>query len=61
MAYLGSRNEAPFRERRLIYERAVRLLPRSYKLWRARGPAPEGGEGFIFLVSVLDARAAGRL
>jgi len=35
IAYLGTRSDAPFKERRLIYERAVRLLPKSYKLWRA--------------------------
>mmetsp|Transcript_27913 Transcript_27913/g.86345 ORF Transcript_27913/g.86345 Transcript_27913/m.86345 type:complete len:928 (+) Transcript_27913:155-2938(+) len=34
IAYLKASEEAPFAERRLVYERAVRLLPRSYKLWR---------------------------
>ena len=34
VGYLEAKNEAPFVERRLLYERALRLVPLSYKLWR---------------------------
>ena len=32
-AYLAALKESSFGERRLVYERALRLVPRSYKLW----------------------------
>ncbi|KAH7430038.1 hypothetical protein KP509_09G080100 [Ceratopteris richardii] len=33
--YLAARRDAPFRKRRILYERAVKALPGSYKLWYA--------------------------
>lgn len=33
--YLLARRDAPFRKRRILYERAVKALPGSYKLWHA--------------------------
>lgn len=33
--YLIARSESPFRRREIIYERALRALPGSYKLWHA--------------------------
>ncbi|MFS7983533.1 putative tetratricopeptide-like helical domain superfamily [Helianthus anomalus] len=31
--YLIARTESPFKKRAVIYERALKALPRSYKLW----------------------------
>ncbi|MCO5551628.1 hypothetical protein L7F22_005133 [Adiantum nelumboides] len=33
--YLAARRDAPFRKRKILYERAVKALPGSYKLWHA--------------------------
>lgn len=33
--YLIARNDAPFEKRRIIYERALKALPGSFKLWNA--------------------------
>jgi pre-mRNA-splicing factor SYF1 len=35
LAYLEAKNDSAHGERRLIFERALRLVPRSYKLWYA--------------------------
>lgn len=33
--YLAARRDAPFKKRKILYERAVKALPGSYKLWHA--------------------------